>query len=267
MKLKPIYAIIYRYFSILRGSPDRILGLYIWMFIDMVLWGLISTYLGRLVPEGFNAISVFLGAVLLSNFFSRVMLNINMTFFEDMWARNFLNLFASPLRLGEYLAGLIICGLLTSVFGLILAFTAAAWLFDLSPFIYGWALLPNLLVLYLFGIALGIFGCAVVLARGPSSEWFIWPIPAVISPFVGVYYPLSTLPEWMQQVAALLPPSYVFEGLRGVLHHTPPDGAGLLIGLMLSVIYIALASMAFLSVYKKAMRTGLIARYAAENAN
>lgn len=267
MRLQPIYAIIYRYFSILRGSPDRILGLYIWIIIDLVLWGLISTYLNRLVPAGFNAVGVFLGAVLLMDFFSRVMLNINMTFFEDMWARNFLNLFASPLRIGEYLLGLIACGLLTSGLGLILVFAGAAWMFDLSPWVYGTALLPNILILYLFGIALGIFGCAVVLARGPSSEWFIWPIPAIISPFVGVYYPIATLPHWMQNVAAFLPPSYVFEGLRAVLTHKPLDISNLALGISLAVLYICIACMVFLTVYRKAMRTGLIARYTAENAN
>ncbi|MFZ4540616.1 MAG: ABC transporter permease [Rickettsiales bacterium] len=261
-----IYAIIYRYFSILRGSPDRIMGLYIWMFIDIIQWGFISTYLNQVVSS-FNAISVFLGAVLLSNFASRVMLNINMTFFEDMWARNFLNLFASPLRISEYLTGLILCGILTSGAGLILAFLTAALVFGFSPVEYGLALIPFIFILYLFGIALGILGCSIVLARGPASEWFIWPIPALIIPFVGVYYPISTLPHWMQATATILPPSYVFEGVRGVLSGHPANVTQLTLGILLAFVYIALASIVFLHVYRKAMRTGLIARYSAENAN
>lgn len=267
MKLRRSYAIIYRYFSLLRGSPDRLIGLYIWMLIDMVLWGFLSTYLDRIVPAGFNAISAFLGAVLLSNFFSRVMLNINMAFFEDMWARNFLNLFASPLRISEYLAGLIGCGIVTSALGLVIAFSASFFLFGFSPLSYGLAILPFLAILFLFGIALGILGCAIVLARGPSSEWFIWPIPAIISPFVGVYYPISTLPHCMQAVSTILPPRYVFEGLRGVLHKESLNIAELSLGICLAIGYILLASGVFLRVYRKAMRTGLIARYSAENAN
>ena len=266
MSIRPIYAIIYRYFSILKSSPDRILGLYIWMFIDIVQWGFISTYLNDLV-HGFNALSVFLGAVLLSNFAARVMLNINMTFFEDMWARNFLNLFASPMRVSEYLTGLVACGMLTSSIGLLLAFGSAALIFGFSPLAYGPALVAYIFILYLFGIALGILGCAIVLARGPSSEWFIWPIPAIIVPFVGVYYPISTLPHWMQAVATLLPPSYVFEGVRQVVAGHPSDLSQLSLGICLAFGYILLASTLFLAVYRKAMRTGLIARYSAENAN
>ena len=78
---------------------------------------------------------------------------------------------------------------------------------------YGLVLIPFLLVLFMSGIALGITGAAIVLRLGPASEWFIWPIPAMVSPFVGVFYPIATLPHWMQYIAYVLPPSYVFEGM------------------------------------------------------
>jgi len=88
----------------------------------------------------------------------------------------------------------------------------ASTVFGLSFFAYGLALVQFLLALFVFGIALGVFACAVVLRLGPAAEWFIWPIPALLSPFAGVFYPLSTLPKWMQLVSNLLPPAYVFEG-------------------------------------------------------
>lgn len=264
MNWRPVYAIIYRYFSILKGSPDRVMGLYIWTFIELIQWGFISTYLTHLVSS-FNALSVFLGAVLLSSFASRVMLNINMTFFEDMWARNLLNLFASPMRVSHYLLGLILCGITTSGIGLMAAFITAGLIFGFWPFAYGLVLFAFIFILYLFGIALGIFGCAVVLARGSSAEWFIWPIPAIIVPFVGVFYPIASLPHWMQMVATLLPPSYVFEGVRGVLAGHPAASAPLLLGTALAVGYIGLASLFFMRIYRNAMRSGLIARYSAES--
>ena len=93
--------------------------------------------------------------------------------------------------------------------------------FGLSFFAYGVALAPFLLVLFLTGIALGVAGAALVLRLGPASEWFIWPIPMLVSPFAGVFYPLAILPGWMQAIAALLPPSYVFEGMRAVVAGEP----------------------------------------------
>lgn len=262
---RPIGAIIYRYCVLLRGSPNRVMGLYIWSLLDMVLWGFFSTYMTRVLPPGFNAISALLGAVLLMNFFSRVMLNITMTFFEDMWSRNFLSLFASPIRIAEYLIGLVVCGTLTSLFGLMLAFSGAAVIFGFSPLAYGFTLPAFLMVLYLFGIALGMFGMSIVLARGPSSEWFIWPIPAILAPFVGVFYPVDTLPHWMQQISAILPPSYVFEGVRATLSGGGETMHGLGLGFLLAIAYIALAAGYFMRVYRRVMSNGTIARYTAEN--
>jgi ABC-2 type transport system permease protein len=99
------------------------------------------------------------------------------------------------------------------------------WIFSL-----GAVVVPYLLVLFVFGIALGIVGCAIVLRLGPAAEWFIWPIPALVSPFAGVFYPVATLPGWMQAVSRLLPPSYVFESLRAVVHGGRASSSDLALG-------------------------------------
>src|SRR5438552_1228745 len=142
---------------------------------------------------------------------------VTMTFFEDVWSRNFLNIFASPLSIAEYVNGLVLSSIATSSIGLLAMIVLADFVFGLSFAIYGPAILAFLLILFIFGIALGVFGCAIVLRLGPSAEWLIWPIPVLVSPFVGVFYPISTLPAWMQQIARVLPPSYVFEGMRGII--------------------------------------------------
>ena len=145
--------------------------------------------------------------MLLWDFFMRVMQGVAMSFLEDVWSRNFLNLFATPITVAEYLTGFVVCSFFMSLVGLAVMLVLATSVFGLSFFAYGLALVPFLLVLFLFGIALGIMACALVLRFGPASEWFIWPIPAFLSPFAGVFYPLSTLPHWMQAIGHLLPPS------------------------------------------------------------
>jgi len=107
-------------------------------------------------------------------------------------------------------------------------------------------------------------GSAAVLRLGPPAEWFVWPIPAILSPFVGVFYPLSTLPRWMQYIARALPPSYVFEGMRAIVRGGSISPHGLLLGAFLASLYILLACWLFTRVYRYAVRTGLIARYSAE---
>jgi ABC-2 type transport system permease protein len=259
------YAIALRYFYLLKGSAARMLPLFAWVAIDIVLWGFISDYLNTVATPGFNFVHGLLGAVLLWDFFTRVMQGVTMVFFEDVWSRNFLNVFASPLTLGEYVGGLVLSSIASSAIGLAVMLVLASAVFGLSFAAYGALFVPYLGVLFLFGIALGIFGCALVLRLGPASEWFVWPIPALLSPFAGVFYPLSTLPSWMQAVARLLPPSYVFEGLRALVSGGRPSVMPLVWGTGLALLYILLACAFFSRVFRQAVRTGLLARYSAES--
>ena len=264
MSFPRTFAIVLRQFYLIRGSLSRVVPLFAWVAVDMVLWGFLTRYLNTVATPGFNFVPALLGAVLLWDFFIRIMHGITMAFLEDVWSRNFLNIFATPLLIPEYVSGLILSSIATSLVGLgVMLVIATA--FKLSFLVYGLMVLPFLLVLFLFGISLGIFGSALVLRFGPASEWFIWPLPALISPFVGVLYPVSTLPHGMQWIARFLPPSYVFEGLRAIISGGTASGSALAVGGALAVGYIFLAYWFFTRVYKSALRTGLSARYSAEN--
>jgi ABC-2 type transport system permease protein len=264
MNVNRTAALVLRQYYLMRGNLSRLLSPVVWVTIDILLWGFITKYLNTVTSSGFNFVPALLGAVLLWDFFARVMYGVTMAFFEDVWSRNFLNIFASPLSLSEYLSGLVLTAVATSSVGLIVMLVLATTVFGLSFLAYGLPLVPFLLVLFLFGIALGVLGCTVVLRLGPASEWLVWPIPALISPFAGVFYPISTLPQWMQTLSYLLPPSYVFEGMRSIVRGGGLTGLALLWGGCLAVLYILLACWFFARTYQHAVRSGLIARYSAE---
>jgi ABC-2 type transport system permease protein len=265
MNLKRTAAVFLRQLYLLRGSVARFLPLFAWVAVDIVLWGFITRYLNTVAAPGFNFVPALLGAVLLWDFFARVMHGVTTAFLEDVWSRNFLNFFASPLSISEYLGGLVLSSIATSVIGLAVMILLATVVFGLSFAAYGFVLAPFLLVLFLFGIALGIVGAGVVLRLGPASEWFVWPLPALVSPFAGVFYPLSTLPGWMRGVARGLPPSYVFEQMRAVVAGGTASWTQLLWGTCLALVYVLLACWFFARVHRHAVRTGLIARYSAES--
>src|SRR5574340_1315677 len=112
-------AIVLRQYYLLRGSAARVAPMFAWVAIDMVLWGFMSKYLNTVAPPGFNFVPALLGAVLLWDFFARVMQGVTMAFFEDVWSRNFINLFATPLSIAEYLSGLVLSSIATSSVGLV----------------------------------------------------------------------------------------------------------------------------------------------------
>jgi ABC-2 type transport system permease protein len=257
-------AVVLRILYLYRGSPQRVFPIFVFVAVDIILWGFLTRYLNSVSRADFNFVPALLGAVLLWDFLTRVMQQLTMALFEDVWSRNFLNFFAAPLRTSEYLTGLLIISIITSLVSLVAMLAFARLAFGLSFLVYGIALAPFLMVLFLTGIALGITASALVLRLGPASEWLIWPIPMLISPFAGVFYPIAVLPKWMQAIAMFLPPSYVFEGMRAVVAGNPPPWDRLALGGGLALFYLVAACQFFFWVHREVIRTGLIARYSAE---
>jgi ABC-2 type transport system permease protein len=265
VKLKPIAGIALRQFYLLRGSPTRVVPTFAWVAIDIVLWGFITRYLNTVSGSGVNFVPTLLGGVLLWDFLTRIMQGVSIAFMEDIWARNFLNLFSTPLLISEYVTGLVITSVVTGLLSLLVMLILASAAFGLAFFQLGALLVPFLLVLFIFGIALGILASAMVLRLGPASEWLVWPLPALLSPFAGVFYPLSTLPQWMRVIGELMPASYVFEGLRAAVAGKPFQILPLAFGGALALLYLAVAGWVFGWVFRHVVRTGLLARYSAES--
>jgi len=265
MKLSRLAAILLRQFYLYRGSVARAVPLFAWVAIDMMLWGFMTKFLGSVTRSHYQFVPALLGAVLFWDFMSRVMQGVTISFFEDVWSRNFLNIFASPITVPEYIGGLMVSSVATSLIGVVVMVIIASLAFGLSFAVYGAMLIPFIFVLLLFGMALGIAAVALVLRLGPAAEWFVWPIPALLSPFAAVYYPVSTLPVWMRWISHLLPPSYVFEGMRAVVSGQHFNTSLLAVSMAMALLYILLAYWVFNFVFHYAVRTGLIARYSAES--
>ncbi len=188
-------------------------------------------------------------------------------FLEDIWSQNFINYFASPLEIREYLGGLILTSITTSLSGFCMMAVIAGVAFGYNMFKIGLLILPFMVILFIFGIAMGIFVSAMIFRLGPSGEWLGWPIPLVLSIFSGVFYPISTLPDALRVVAELMPPCYVFESIRSILSAETSSTSlsmNLFIGAFLAIIYLVIVYIFFIRVYRHNLRTGAIARFNAE---
>ena len=71
-----------------------------------------------------------------------------------------------------------------------------------------------------------------------------------------VYYPLATLPGWLQPLALALQPTYVFEGLRGIVLNGTFNGRFMVIALGLNLVFIAAGYAVFLYYLNEARRSG-----------
>ena len=147
MSLVRVLAVALRQYYLIRGTFARFLPLFAWVAIDMLLWGFLSRYLESVAGPGPRFIPRLLGAVLLWDFLVRVAQGVTTAFLEDVWSRNFLNFFATPLTVGEYLGGLIVTSITTSLVGLAVMLTVAVTVFGLPFFAFGMLSLPYLLIL------------------------------------------------------------------------------------------------------------------------
>ena len=109
----------------------------------------------------------------------------------------------------------------------------------------------------------------MVLRLGPASEWLVWPIPALLSPFAGRVLPAQRAARLDARPSAVCcrPPmcSRACAALARAATATRAAAASL-IGIALALLDIVLAAWVFLRVYRYAVRTGLLARYSAESA-
>ena len=103
-----------------------------------------------------------------------------------------------------------------------------------------------------------------MMRNGMGAESLAWTVMFVLMPLTCVYYPVSVLPAWLQWISWLLPPTYVFEGMRSVVAGQGLPWDRLAIGGALALVYLVLACLFFFSVYRSVIRNGLIARYSAE---
>ena len=79
----------------------------------------------------------------------------------------------------------------------------------------------------------------LILRNGMGAENFAWSIMFLFMPLTCVYYPVTTLPVWLQPVAWVLPPTYVFEGMRALLIHKVFRGDLMLDALALNAVLFA----------------------------
>ncbi len=265
MDIKHSYAIFLRYWYLVRGNPQRLIQIFLWATLEIVIWGFLTRYLNQVGGADFSFVPTLLGAVVLWQFVLRAQQGMTTPFLEDVWARNLLNIFASPLSIGEYVLGLIGVSIVTSAMGLVVILSLAYLFFGLSVLQLGLLLVPFLAILFAFGISIGIVGITLVLRLGPSGEWYVWPIPTILSPLVAVFYPVSVLPHWMQYISMALPPTYVFEGMRSVILTGTFSADTLIWGTVLAIAWFAVTYLVLDRVYRAAIRNGAIARYGAEN--
>jgi len=81
--------------------------------VDLLVWGFLTQYLQRNTSGAFpHFITYLLGAMILWDVLFRAQQGVAISFLEDVWTRNLLNIFVAPVRTVEYLGATFAVGLM-----------------------------------------------------------------------------------------------------------------------------------------------------------
>ncbi len=260
MKAHRVLALITRHLYTYRRSPMRLMELIYWPLLDLLVWGFVSVYLQRFGTSVPNFVAFFIGALILWDILFRAQQGISVTYLEEVWSRNLMNLFVSPLTVAEFLLATVIISLgkLT-----VAAFTMAGLaiiFYQFNILSLGANLFPFVANLLLFGWSLGVFTTALVLRFGQAAESLAWVLAFLFQPFSAVFYPVSVLPPWMQAIAKLIPSSHVFEGMRAVIGGHGLSTAHLAWATGLNLVYVLGSVGFFYATFAQVKQRGLLSK-------
>ena len=258
MNIERIYAMQLRYFYLLRSSWVRVIEMAYWPLVNIVVWGFMTQFLAQNSSWVANAFGVLLGAVLLWEILFRSNLGLALSFFEEVWSRNLGNLAVSPLTPVEMMVSMISISIVRTVIGVLPAVLITMALYDYSLFSLGAPLLAFYVNLMMTGWCVGLIVASMVLRYGQGAEGLAWVVVFAIMPLSGVYYPIDTLPGWLQNVAWFLPSSHIFEGMRAVMFDQGFRLDLMLAATALNVFYLFASGGLFLWAYHIARVKGLL---------
>ena len=254
---KLIIAIMIRYFYGWRHNLDRLSDSFYWPAMELLLWGLTTAYLKSVSPNFPQVVPVLLTGLIFWMITWRGQYEININLLHEIWDKNLVNMFSSPLRIREWIIAVMALGIFKMLLTLAFAGLIAYVLFSFNIFIYGFLILPFFASLLIAGWAAGFVVAGFIIRYGHTIQTLAWSGVFLLAPFSALYYPVSLLPNWAQLVAKFVPPSYIFEGMREVLFTGHLSYDKLIISLALDGIYLVLSILFFVFMFNQSRKLGL----------
>ncbi|MBM3859206.1 MAG: ABC transporter permease [Verrucomicrobia bacterium] len=262
MRWHRIQALVLRYTYLYTRSVPRVTEILFWPLMDLLVWGYVSVYLHRVggVSGAANAFMFLLGAMIFWDILYRAQQGVTLSFLEDVWSRNLLNVFVAPVRVSEFVLTTFIVGFFRIAVTIGVLAGLAYALYSFNIFSLGMSLVPFFANLLLMGWALGMVTTSLIMRWGQGAEALAWGVPFLIQPVAAVFYPLDVLPGWLQPVALSIPATHVFEGMRQVLRGEGVSAASLAAAFALNAVYLVAAALFFRYMFTVARRKGLLAK-------
>lgn len=257
MNLNRVWAVVLRHLYNFRHSLDRVADAFYWPTMNVFLWGFTSVFIAHVQSSFSFIILTLLSGVLLWQIVWRGQYEITVNILEEIWTQNMVNMFASPLKLSEWILAVFMLGILSITVSVGFASVVAFLVYKANIFNLGFYLIPFVVSLMLTGWGVGLIVAALIVRFGRRIQTLAWTGVAIITPFSGVYYPISILPSWAQQIAVFLPTSYIFEGMRTIIFKGTLPVDILIKSFLLNFVLLVFGMSLFIHMFERSKELGL----------
>jgi len=251
-----MWGLALRHLFLYRESWPRLFEMMYWPIINISLFGFISLSMVQRFGHTDILTETYLGGLLLAELLTRTVMAFLVMYMEEVWSRNLGHLFASPVRIRDYVGSLMILSATRCLIAIVPAYVIAYFLFNFSILSLGWALPLYGALLCFNGWWYGIMIISLLMRFGLAAEWLGWMGTWVLMPFMAPYYPVSILPHAFQIISWTLPGTYVFECMKQQMVSGSINYSYLAISAGLNVLYLILACVIFSRSYLSAQNLG-----------
>lgn len=252
-----VYAMILRYTYGMFHSFDKLSDMFYWPAMDLLMWGLTGLYFIKFNNNSPQLLFVIITGLIFWIVVWRTQYEITTNMLAEIWDKNIVNIFVSPLKISEWIVAFMIFGFIKTLISLTFSAIVAFLLYQLNIFFYGFYLLPLIASLILTGWVAGFFVTGFLIRYGQNIQTLAWAGVYLIAPFSAIYYSVTILPLWAQKIALFIPTSYIFEGFREILFTGKLSYDKLFISFGLNFIYLVIAIWFFVFMFNKSRKIGL----------
>jgi ABC-2 type transport system permease protein len=251
-----IAALVRRTFLLTFRGPDPLTDFFYWPLFDILIWGFAGTWMAKSTDNPHYAVIILTSLVLWQAVY-RTNLDIAYNFLSELWSRNLINLFVTPVTIQEWVVAHMIVGALNSCVGALFGLIVIWFLYGISVISVGPLFILLFILLMFSGYSIGMLTSSLLVTIGSSAQKLVWVMGWFFVPFIGVYYPIEIMPIWAQNFAYCVPMTYMFKVLRMYIQTNTIDFTVLGTGVLLTLCYFSLALAVFVCAFHASRKNGL----------
>lgn len=254
----PIWAVVLRHIRMWKGDVNLLIGGFYWPLLDILIWGFLGSWIQQTQEISlYNYQTIALLGLLLWQLVGRGCNIIIISFCEELWSNNVVNLFSLPLHIIEWISGIIIFYAIMMLMTFAFCMLVIGMLYNVSIAYLCSTFFLFMLPLVFSAIWIGFMALQFVVLFGKRGAEVGFALGWLLMPFSGALYPTTVLPRGAQIISSWLPMSYVFQGMRDFVAHQEDPTPYLIKGYALSIVYAIIAILLFIYCFNRSKRKGL----------